>query len=277
VKGICWRTGGLDSTGTTTDESATCGAVVVFNQFYQGTVDYTWGGTEGTNTGTVQVNGTTAVIPIPPLFVSDNTGIDSLKYLTLRLDGGSGFTPFGTIESSLTVAENDAEWQGTLIIPNGLAGTATVSLTNQSGSGHTNITLPQTADMVLGFTLRIQQSSGCFQGQIQSDGYGFFPTNALAQLTLTENRFTAAATNVALPAMTDSPLFNQPSHMDVRLDADNARTSQSVGLRQISGVATLVSVVPGRPYLDSLITGRFLLLKPAPVPSTNQVPLYPAP
>jgi len=277
VKGLRWLTVGLTSPGFTVDEGAAVGPVVVFNGLYTGTVNYTWGGTEGTSTDTVQVNGTTAVIPIPPSFVSDNAGIDSLRYLTLRLESGPGFALAGTTETSVTIEENDAAWQGTLILANGLADTTTALLTNRMGGGYASVTLPQNANMAIAFTLMIQQTNGCFQGQIQSDGYGFFPTNALAELTLTKDRFAAVATNVPLPALTGSPLFSAPHYVDVRLDAANAPGQANVRPTQISGVATLVSKVPNRAYLDSALSGAFLLLKPATAPSTNQVPLTPAP
>jgi hypothetical protein len=249
VKGLRWLTAGLDSPGFTVNEGAASGMVIIFNGLYTGTVSYTWGGTQGTNTGTVQVNGTTALIPIPPAFVSDNTGIDALRYLTLRLDGGAGFALAGNTEASVTIEENDAEWQGVL----------------------------QTTGGALGFVLRIEQANSEFQGQIQSDGYGFFPTKALAELRITASSFSAVATNVSLPALAGSPLFSVAHRLDLRLDAANGQTDQSVGPTQIQGRATLVSVVPGRPYLDTAAYGTFLLLKPPVRPSTNEVPLYSAP
>jgi hypothetical protein len=275
VKGLCWLTASLASPESIIDEGAASGAVVVFNGFYHGSLNYTWGGTEGTNTGTVQVNGSTAVIPIPPLWVRDNATLDPVKYLTLRLEGGPGYSAAGTTEGSITVQENDAAWQGTLIIPNGLAATAMLWVTNRSDGGHSEVTLPQNGALALGFTLTMLETNGCFWGQIQSDGYGFFPTNALVQLSLSQNRFNAVATHVPLPALAGSPLFNQPTHIDVRLDAANQPGQTNVGPAQIQGVATLVGVVPGRPYLDSAASGTFLLLKPSEPVSTNRVPLYP--
>jgi hypothetical protein len=275
VKGLRWLAAGLSSPGSTVNAGTAGGAVVVFNGLYTGTVTYTWGGTEGTNTGTVQVNGTTAVIPIPAAFVTNSAGSGQLQYLTLQLQGGTNFALAGTTQSSFTVEQNNAAWQGTLIFANGLAGTGTAMLTNSSGGGYTNVTLPQNANMTIGFTLEILQSSSGFQGQIESDGYGFFPTNALAQLTFTTDTFSAVSTNIPVPALTDSPLFSGPNHIDLRLDADNSQTNQSVSPTEISGVATLVSVVPGRPYLDTALSGVFVLLKPATPPSTNNVPLTP--
>jgi hypothetical protein len=274
VRGFLLLLAGLGTADLSVDEGAgQVGPVVIFNAPYVGTVNYTWTDASGTTTGTVQVNGDTAVIPVP---LTDDVSIDQLRCLTLRLETGSGYSVAGTPQGNVTIEENDADWQGTLVIPNGLAGTTTASLTNGSG-GFTNVTLPQNTNTLLGFTLRIQQTSGSLQGQIQSDAYGFLPTNALAQLTFTESHFTAVATNIPLPALTGSPLYSAPHHLDLRLDAANAPGSTNVSPTRINGVATLVSVVPGRPYLDTALSGTFLLLKPPGVAPTNEVPLQPAP
>jgi hypothetical protein len=275
VKGLRWLTAGLSSPASTVYEGTGGGAVVVFNGLYTGTLSYAWGGTEGTKTGTVQVNGTTAFIPVPASFMTGNGVIGQLQYLTLQLEGGTNFALAGATQSSIIVEQNSAAWEGTLIFANGLSGTGTAMLTNSSGSGYTYVTLPQNADMTIGFTLEILQSSSGFQGQIESDAYGFFPTNALVQLTFTSNTFSAVSTNIPVPTLTNSPLFSQPSYLDLHLDADNSQTNQSVSPTEISGVAILVSVVPGRPYLDTAVSGTFVLLKPATPPSTNNVPLTP--
>ncbi len=247
VRGFRWLTGSFDSAEGTVDEGAVEGAVVVFNGLYIGSVSYTWSDSSGqTNYGSVLVNGTTAVIPVP---MADNASIDPLRSLTLRLEPGMDWATGAVPEHTVTIEENDANWQGVL----------------QTGSG------------TLDFVLAIEQTNGCFQGQLQSDGYGFFPTQTLAQLTFSENTFTAVATNVPLPALGDSPLFNAPHHLDIRFDAANAANQTNVSDTRIEGVATLVSVVPGRPHLDTAISGTFLLLKPPATLSTNEVPLHPVP
>jgi hypothetical protein len=85
------------------------------------------------------------------------------------------------------------------------------------------------------------------------------------------------ATNIPLPSLTGSPLFSAPHRLDLRLEAANAPGQTNVSPTQISGVATLVSLVPGRSHLDTALSGTFLLLKPPVIPSTNEVPLYSAP
>jgi hypothetical protein len=275
IKGVRLLAAGVGSGDLTVDEGATgqMGPVVVFNGAYSGMLKYAWSTTTGVISGTVLVNGTTAVIPIPNT-VQDNGGIDQFRSLTLSLESGTGYALAGATETKVQVEDNDADWQGTLVIPNGLADNTTALLTNRSGA-LTNLLLPQNANMDIGFTLSVAQSGGSLLGRIWSDRYGFFPSTSLAQLTFGEKTFCAVATNIPLPTLAGSVFFDRPHHMDLRLDAANADGQTNVSSTRISGVATLVSVVPGRPYLDSAVSGTFLLLKPPVIPSTNQVPLTP--
>ena len=251
VKGFRLLLAGLDSVGLTVEEGAgTIGPVVVFNGLYTGTVSFTWSDEQGTTwTHQVQVNGTTAVLPIPASFLSDNAGIGQLKYLTLRLEAGTGFALGATTQSTVTIEENDAHWQGVV----------------------------QTTSGTLDFGLTMLQTNGSLRGQIPSEGFGFFPTNALVQLNFTEDAFTAAATNIPLPTLTGYPLLSFTSYLDLRLDAANGPGVTNVSATQIQGVVTLVSRVPNRPHLDAAVSGTFMLLKSSTAPSTNAVPLYPAP
>jgi hypothetical protein len=277
VKGIRWLTAGVGSSALSGAEGTVSGPVMFFNGVYNGVLSYTWAGTWGTTNGTVLVNGTTVVIPIPAGFMADNTGLGQMQFLTLRLGTGIGYALAGGTQADVTIEDNDADWQGTLTIPNGLAGTVTASLTNQAVGGYTSVSLPQNGNTILSFILRVQQSNGNLQGQLRTDGYGFFPTNTLAQLSLTEDSFTAVATNVPLPAPPNSPLFSATNYLSLRLDAANAPGQTNVSPSQISGTATLVSAVPGRPYLDTALSGPFLLLRPPRVPSTNEASFHSTP
>jgi len=89
--------------------------------------------------------------------------------------------------------------------------------------------------------------------------------------------FTAVATNIPLPTLTGYPSFSFTNCLDLRLDAANSPGVTNVSPAQIQGVATLVSRVPNRPYLDAAVSGTFMLLKALTAPSTNEVPLYPVP
>jgi len=251
VKGFRLLLAAFDSADFTAEEGAgTVGPVVVFNGIYVGTVTFTWTVAQGTTwTDQVQVNGTTAVIPVPASFLSENTGIGQLQSLTLRLEGGTGFALGATTESTVAIEENDANWRGVL----------------------------ETTCGSLSFTLTMLQTNGSLQGRIQSEEFGFFPTNALAQLTFREATFTAVATNVCLPALAAYPSSAFTNYLDLRLDAANGPGETNVSPTRVGGAATLASKVPGRSYQDSTVSGTFLLMKAPTAPATNDVPLYPVP
>jgi hypothetical protein len=67
------------------------------------------------------------------------------------------------------------------------------------------------------------------------------------------------------------------NYLDLRLDAANGPSETNVGPTRIQGAATLVSKGPGRSYLDSAVSGTFLLMKAPTAPATNEVPLAPVP
>lgn len=197
-----------------------------------------------------------------------------MRAFTLRLETGAGYGLIGTRGNSVTIEENDAEWQGVLVVPNGLADTATVSLTNQV-NGYADVTLPQNTETSFDFTLKIQQSSNSVTGALKSDGVGFFPTNETpAYLTLSPNAFYGAALNVPLPPLLGRPLLGATQYVSLGLVAANGQANQRVSPTEIRGVATLFTAVAGRPYLNTEVSGRFLLLKPPVRPSTNQVSLH---
>jgi len=251
IKGFRMLQGGFDSAETSAEEgSGAAGVVVVFNSIFTGTLDYTWADETGTtHAGSVEVDGTTAVIPLPAAFLDDDAGIGQLEHLVLVLDAGTGGLQTGDTESRVTIEENDADWQGMI----------------ETDGGR------------LGFTLTMLQDSGGFNGRIQSEGFGFFPTNALVQLAFAEESFTAVATNIPLPVFEDDPEQHFINYLDLRMDAANSPGETNVGPDRIEGEATLVVKVPGQPYLDAAQTGPFVLFRPPTAASSNEVPLYPVP
>ncbi|GEM_PF-1424151 len=252
AKGTGFRliTVGFDSAGVTAEEGAgPAGAVLVFNGIYNGTVTCVWTDQQGTSwTNQMQVNGTTAVIPVPAAYLADNATLGQLSYLTLQLQGGTGLALGAATQSTVTIEENDADWQGVLHTENG----------------------------ILGFSLSLVQTNDQLQGLMRSANPGFFPTNALAQLNLTADAFTLVATDVALPVLTESPALRFTNYLDLRLDAANSPNQTNVSPTRMQGVATLVSKAPNRAYLDAAVYGTFELLRPPTSPATNEVPLYPA-
>jgi hypothetical protein len=251
VKGFRLLMAGLDSSALTVTEGENgVGPVVEFNGIYTGTITCIWTDEQGNSwTNQVAVNGTTTVLPVPSSYLGDNTAIGQLKSLTVQLEGGAGFALGATTQNRVTIEENDANWRGML----------------------------QTSNGPLDFTLTLLQTNGGLQGTLQSDGFGFFPTNVPAQLTFTENAFTLVATNMPLPVLTAYAGMGFTNYLDLRLDATNSASETNVNPTQIQGVATLVSRAPGRSYLDAAVFGPFVLLKPPTAPSTNDVPLYPVP
>ena len=250
VKGYRLLMAGFDSDALTFAEGAgTVGPVIVFNGIYTGPLTCIWTDEQGTTwTNQVQVNGTTVVIPLPPSYLGENAAIGQSGHLTLQLLGGTGFALNGIRQSTVTLEENDSEWQGVL----------------QAGSK-------------LDFELTILQTNGCLSGQIQSEGFGFFPTNALAQLNWKSDAFIAVATNIALPTLVAFPALCFTNYLDLRLEATNSPGQTNVSPTRIQGSATLVTRDPNGRHLDSAAIGTFMLLKPPTAPSTNHVPLTPAP
>jgi hypothetical protein len=241
----------FDSADINVDESVgTVTPVIVFNGPFQGTVRYTLSGTLGLNnyvelSGQVLVNGTTAAIPIS---LGDNITIDSLRYLTLRLEAGAGYQLGAVRQSTITIEENDARWQGVL--------------QNEVGT--------------LGFLLTILNTNTTLSATLGSGGFGFFPSNAVpAQLASTADAFACTVANIQMPA--SSTLFNCANNLTLHLSAANGVTNQTVSSTQVRGAAELIITVPDKPYLDTRNVGTFVLLKPPTAPSTNEVPLTPVP
>ncbi len=251
AKGFRLLMAGFAAGGATVEEGAvTNGPVLVFNGTYGGIVTCIWTDEQGnTWTNQVQVNGTTAVIPVPAAYLSDNATIGQLSHLTLQLQAGAGFILGTSRASTVTIEENDADWQGAVQTPNGM----------------------------LGFTLSLLWMNGQLGGEIRSADSGFFPTNTPVQLNLTDDVFTLVATNIALRVLMDSPALRFTNYMDLRLDAVNSSGQTNVRPTEIRGAATLVSKVPNRGYLDAAVFGTFTLVKLPTAPSTNEVPLYPVP
>jgi alpha-tubulin suppressor-like RCC1 family protein len=254
VKGAGFQllTVGFGSGAVTAEQGfGPAGAVLVFSGVYTGAVTCVWTDQTGTTwTNTVTVNGNTAVLPVPASYLTNNGTIGQMQYLTMQLQAGAALALGATTQSTVTIDQYNAEWQGVL----------------------------QAAGGTLDFGLTIIQTNGRLYGHIQSDGFGFFPTNTLVQLNFTQNAFTAVATNIALPMLTACPSLSFTNYLDLRFDATNSTPGvTNVTPTSIQGVATLVSKTPGYSYLDSGVSGTFTLLKPPTAPSTNQLPLTPVP
>jgi hypothetical protein len=240
----------FSATGFEATEGGMAAPTLTLSAPFFGIVHYTLSGTAMLGdyvmlSGEVFVNGTTAAIPVTLI---DNERIGQLNYLTLTLQPGPGLQLGAASETTVTIEENDAEWQGSF----------------------------KTGDTTLGFILKIQQSNGTHTASLKSDGLGFFPTNEIpAALAFDTNVFAASVGNIALAAAATS--FYAPLNLTFFLSATNGVANQSVSSAQVEGVATLVTEVGGRPFLNTTNHGTFLLLRPPVKPSTNDVDLVAVP
>jgi hypothetical protein len=231
-------------------EGGTVAAVINFNAPFVGTIRYTVSGTAGSGdfaplSGTVFVNGSSAIIPVA---LTENASINEIRNLTLRLESGPGYRVGTTSRSTITIDENDADWQGSFV----------------TGKGR------------IGFLLNIRRSLLGDQATLRSDGFGFFPTNEIpASLTFTGSNFLATVSEI--PMMADATLLNSALSLRLMLNAANGQTNQSVSPTLVQGDATLITTVPGRDYLNHTNRGTFVLLKSPVRPSTNEVELVSQP
>ncbi len=231
-----------------TSEGGTANPTITFNGPFYGVVRYSISGTATSGdyvnlSGEVFVNGgTTATIPMT---LTDNGQIGQLKYLTLRLEAGTGYNVArGGVETTITIDENDALWQGKFTADNA----------------------------TLGFTLAISQVGNLHQASFKGAGTGFFPTNEMpAGIAIGTDSFAA---NVAgIPVSAGETLLNMPANLTLLLSAMNGLTNQSVSATEISGVGTLISQYAGQPQLNTTNAGTFILFKPPVTPATNEVQL----
>ena len=240
----------FNATALQATEGGAVSPAITFSAPYHGLVRYAISGTAMSGdyaglSGEVFVNGTSATIPVTLL---DNQGIDPLRYVTLMLQAGPGLQLGTGSAATITIDENDAEWQG--------------SFTTDAAS--------------LGFVLKIQEANGVKMASLKSNGFGLFPTNEVpAALLFTVNEFSASVAGIQVAA--DATLLNEPITLSLLLSAMNGMTNQNVSATQVQGTGSLISAVPSKPFLSTTNFGIFLLLKPPVKPSTNQVELVDAP
>ena len=231
-------------------EGGMVSALINFSEPYTGTLRYTISGTASDGdylplTGEVQVNNSmTALIPVT---LTDNSDLNELRYLALRLERSPGFQVGTAAETRLMIEENDAEWRGALVL-----GAAT-----------------------LGFVLQIQETSGDRSASLRSDPAGIFPAAPVdSTILLTENSFESLTTSIPLPPESNS--FNTPAALSLHLQASNAAEGQIVSATELGGAATLITRYQGKSYLDRTNHGSFKLFKPPIDPSSQPVELVQA-
>jgi hypothetical protein len=249
--------------------SGTNWLTLLFDSPFVGDVRYVLGGPDtnsvGGVTGSVFVHGTRAHIPI---VVQDDTDLGALKYITLTLEEGEGYHIGNSGRQTLSLEDNDAEWQGSLFLPTGLSAQAT-SLVNG-----VEVRVPLSTQATIDFVLTIQRSGGSSSAALRSDEYGFFPVDPVpGQIELTESRFALSVPGIAVEA--GSTLLDAPLNLRLDLSAENGAPAQLVSETLLQGRATLVQEVVGRSHLNTTSAGTFELRKPGMRPSAHQVELVP--
>lgn len=241
----------FDSVAFQVVEGGTVLPLLVLNRPFTGTVFYTVGGTAASGdyrelSGQVAVNGASASIPV---MLNDNGVIGQLKTLTLRLEAGPGYQLTGNSQTTITIDENDAEWEGTFV------------------SGHSAIP----------FLVRVTQQAGMpARAVLASDRFGFFSTGEVPMtLEFTAGTFVASAESIPIPA--EATLLGLPLVQKLGLSAGRGQPGQAVGTDRIEGSATLITTVPAAMHLNATNHGAFVLSKLPVRPSTNEIQLVQAP
>lgn len=240
----------FNSTALQVTEGGVVSPTITFSAPYHGIVRYTISGTAAAGdivqlTGEIFVNGTSATIPVTAL---DNQSIGNLRYLTLTLQAGPGLQLGAGSATTITIDENDADWQGTFV-----TGGASVA-----------------------FVLQIQEANGARTASLKGTGPGLFPTTEVpAALLFSTSQFAASVED--MPVAASATLLNEPMNLSLFLSAQNGIADQIVSATQVRGTGSLITTVPGRPILTRTNFGTFVLLKPPVKPSTNQVDLVTAP
>jgi hypothetical protein len=218
--------------------------VIILSQPFTGTLRYTVSGTAGDGdyvalSGTVQVNGTTATIPIQLL---DDNVVGPVRSLTLTLGADSAYVIGNGGSFTLLVDDDDSEWSGTLF----------------SASGN------------VGVWIELKRLAGQWQGTVR--GNGVLPATATPlQITLTTNSFLGAANNITTSGT--NTLFNSPLTLKLTVAAQNGVPDQVVSPTEINGEMTLAVLNQQMPALSFTNRGTFVLFKAPQKPATNQVVL----
>lgn len=232
---------GFSTTEFSTTEGGSVSPTITFSRAYYGTIRYSIEGNAEAGdysglSGEIQVNGTTAVIPIT---LNENSDIDEIKQLVLTLISGAGAEAGAGSSATITIGENDAVWRGTIF----------------------------DAASTLGFAIRVTQGVGSTTATLVSDGSGAVPEGEYpAAITLTDTAFSFLSSEV--PMNNDTTFQGLPAIVKLDLDAVDGQTDQTVEENRIQGTGKLIVHYAGKDHLNRTNSGLFLMI-PEPVkPST---------
>lgn len=234
------------STAFQVSEGGEVSVTLRFSSAFTGTIRYGVSGSAAADdfeplSGQVTVvNSTSATIPVS---LKDNAEIGALRQLVLRLESSDGVSLAANADTTITIEDNDADWRGALEVNNA----------------------------ALGFILRMSRSNAVLTAAIRGDG-GIFPTaESAAAVVFGSDTFQCEAGTAGIAA--DASALNGAANLLLRLEAMNGVEGQSVSEREVSGKATLVTLFPGKPFLNTTNVGTFSLGRPADGPPDDVVPL----
>lgn len=218
---------------------------VTFSRPFTGTLNYTVEGSAngpvGPLSGSVTVNNaTTAKITLQ---LGDNLTVDELAFLSLIIQAGGGLGAGPNSQALITVRDNDALWDGGFV-----------------GGG-----------LEFSFKYRRASSGTTRQASLVSDGTGLIPAGEYSAQLGSGGQPFPATINVNLPAAASA--LNLASALSLLLEVQPGVGDDVLTDNEVQGSATLTSSYAGKPHLNSTRTGRFILQRPPPAPSTAEVEL----
>jgi hypothetical protein len=233
------------NTSLQVNEGETVEAVIQFSAPFTGTLNYRVEGPAsgyvGPLSGSVTVNNATTAKIV--LQIGDNLTADELSFLSLIIDAGGALLVGPDSQALITIHDNDAVWDGGFV-----------------GDG-----------LEFAFKYRRTLNGGVRQAALISDGTGLIPAGEYpAQLGAPGQPFPAIVV-ISLPASASA--LGLASTLSLLLDVQPGVGDDLLTEDEVQGTATVTSGYAGKEHLNSTRSGRFILQRPPPAPSTSEVEL----
>jgi hypothetical protein len=249
------------------EEGSTVLVVLVLSRPFSGPITLEMSGTAGSGDHglsclglecTASVTGTgEAMLQIP---LTDDTEIEEVEWLGLRLKPGPGYTVGPVGEHVISIQDNDAVWEGMF-----------------TSKGEE-----------LGFSIEILRSPTGVSARLLGEGAGIIPAGVYRDhpeglpfsltFDLGSKSFFATLPWVGLPAA--DTLLGTEGQLRLMLEADESTggvSSELVEGRNELGSTTRMEIeYEGASHLNSTVPGSFMLQRRPPKPSTAEVPLEPS-
>ncbi|MGE4069848.1 MAG: Calx-beta domain-containing protein [Lysobacterales bacterium] len=208
--------------------------------------------------GSIMLAGSNASIPITIL---DDTNFDEeLEPLIVAIAPGTCYRPGSQSVQYVHLVDNDRPWFGTI--------EAQILGSNPAeGSGD-----------LLGFRLDVVRGNGAVTATLIADG-GMLPPGMWPADVFIEGPNNFSMVLAPIPAATTSTSFEAALNRQFSFAASNSNPDQEVqpGVARGTYTETITSALPATGYLETVVVGRFSLVRSAPRPSSWQPPLDPSP